>query len=329
MGKPSGLPSLIVADGSPRQSLNAVRLALAVRSSSADIAHLVGTNALVFAPFCRALRGETRIVRQIFTSYDHKDRVIRPARLLISSMFIQAYVFTMPWMGMWADEKAPRTRNFVLRPPINCDFYRPISPRMSVVPDSSHDFRILYMGPLLASRFPPLSVLGGLSRLVKRGVDAQLVVLTSPARTSSQQAARLVELANRLGLENHVVVTRVDLSEEERIDAYNSSDIVVFPFVGPEPEKLADPPFGMLEAMACGRLVLATRVLSIPEVIQDGVNGFLAVRATPDDIGSGFERALRSPHRGDIQKSARQKILDIFSYDKIREDAVRVYSSIL
>ena len=75
-------------------------------------------------------------------------------------------------------------------------------------------------------------------------------------------------LARSLGIENNLVVRRVDLTESERVEAYNSSDVVIFPFVGPVPEKLADPPFGVLEAMACERTVLGTRVLSIPEVID-------------------------------------------------------------
>jgi glycosyltransferase involved in cell wall biosynthesis len=53
-------------------------------------------------------------------------------------------------------------------------------------------------------------------------------------------------------------------------DVYNSSDIIVVPSRWQEPLGLIN-----LEAGACGKPVVATRVGGIPEIIRDGVNGFL------------------------------------------------------
>lgn len=308
---------------------NAVRLAMTVRQSSADVIHLIGTNALVFSPLCKLLSGEKRIVRHVFTSYDLGDQMIRPARLLINSFFIDAYAFTTPWVGDWSRDVKLKVRSFLLRPPINCDLYREgTRPKGEFLGSISHEYSILYMGPLLPSRFPAVSVLGALRKLIREGLDACLVVLTSAGRSSVQQVARLASLGRSLGLEKNLIVRRVDLTESERVEAYNSASVVIFPFVGPVPEKLADPPFGVLEAMACGGIVLGTRVLSIPEVVADGETGFLATKATASDIHEGLSRALRSEEGGEVGERARRKIVNLFSYPRVCEDAMKAYETL-
>jgi glycosyltransferase involved in cell wall biosynthesis len=53
-------------------------------------------------------------------------------------------------------------------------------------------------------------------------------------------------------------------------DVYNSADIIVVPSRWQEPLGLIN-----LEAGACGKPVVATRVGGIPEIVREGVNGFL------------------------------------------------------
>src|SRR5712692_832734 len=322
-------PEIFVKNGF-NHAVSAARLALAVRRSPVTLVHLIGTNALVFAPLCRAVRGKKRILRHVFTSYDRYDSVVRPARLLINSLYIDAYAFTTPWIGKWAKERSPGTRRFLLRPPIDCNFYKPTSQeRGSVVPRNSNEFSILYMGPLFGSRFPTRSVLGAIKKLTRSGVDVSIAILTSAARTTATEADRVIQLAKELNLEKQVFLKRVDLTEKERVEAYNSSDVVIFPFVGPEPERLADPPFGMLEAMACGGIVLGTEVLSVPEVIQEGITGFLSVSSTVDEIYNGLYRALTSPNKQQVRENARLRVLQDFSYERVRHDVLEAYDSLI
>ncbi len=321
----------IFVKGNPRrQAMNAVKLARAAGATEADIVHLVGTNALVFSPLYKMGGGRGRIVRHVFTSYDKKDRFIAPARWLVNNLFIDAYAFTMPWVGQWDQDVKLRTRKYLIRPPIDCDLYRPTyKPSSEFVPASTIAKTILYMGPLLDSRFPAHVCLGALKMIMERGVDARVVVLTSTGRTSPEQVPRLVAMGNSMGLEDRLIVRRVDLTESQRVEAYNSADVVVFPFVGPVPEKIADPPFGILEAMSCGRVVLATRVLSIPEVVEDGVTGILAAEATVAALYDGLRRGLNLENASEIGRRARRKILAEFSYGRVREDVLAAYGALL
>ena len=77
---------------------------------------------------------------------------------------------------------------------------------------------------------------------------------------------------------------------------------LLFPIDWPEPFGLV-----MIEAMACGTPVIAFNRGSVPEVIDDGVTGFIvedetgavaAIRRVEDTIAPGRPRALREPlHR--------------------------------
>ena len=124
-----------------------------------------------------------------------------------------------------------------------------------------------------------------------------------------------------------MMVRRVDLREDERVAAYNSADVVIFPYVGPVPERLADPPFGILEAMACGGVVLATDVMSISEILRDGVNGFVVKDSSPGEMASGIQRALTAEEA--VRRNARGRVVSDFSYPRIREALLASYSSLM
>jgi glycosyltransferase involved in cell wall biosynthesis len=220
-------------------------------------------------------------------------------------------------------------RKFLVRPPIDCELYRPSNKGDNYPANGgSHEYSLLYMGPLWPSRFPAENVLGALRLLLTKGFDVGLNVLTS-ARSSITLCQEVISSAKRLGVDKNISLERKDLSETERVQAYNAADAIIFPYVGPEPEQLADPPFGILESMACGRVVLSTRVLSVPEVVRDGSTGFLIESASIDDIQHGFVRALTAQDKKDIGVRARQRVLAYNSYSAVRRGLLEAYESLV
>jgi glycosyltransferase involved in cell wall biosynthesis/mannose-6-phosphate isomerase-like protein (cupin superfamily) len=85
-----------------------------------------------------------------------------------------------------------------------------------------------------------------------------------------------------------------------------------------------DEPFGlsMIEAMACGTPVIASRRGSVPEVIIDGRTGFIV-----DSPDQGLDAVRRA---GELDRAAiRRHVEQNFSRDKMVEDYINVYKGIL
>ena len=87
-----------------------------------------------------------------------------------------------------------------------------------------------------------------------------------------------------------------EIGEHEKSEFLGNAIALTFTIDWPEPFGLA-----MIEAMACGTPVLARPCGSVPEVVDDGVTGFIA-KSTPDLI-----KAVR-----DIQKLSRKKVRERF-----------------
>jgi len=83
-------------------------------------------------------------------------------------------------------------------------------------------------------------------------------------------------------------------------------------------------PFGLsvVEAMACGTPVIATRKGSMAEIIEDGVNGFLV--DSPDEAAEAIERAA------DLDRAAvRRSVERRFHVDRMADDYLALYRRIL
>jgi glycosyltransferase involved in cell wall biosynthesis len=104
-----------------------------------------------------------------------------------------------------------------------------------------------------------------------------------------------------------------ELSGSEKYDVLGKAAGFLFPLQWEEP-------FGMvlIEAMACGTPVLSLRRGAVPEVVLDGVTGF--VRETPDELVEAIDRLP------EIDAAAcRKHVEDNFSPDRMVDGYERVY----
>ena len=68
------------------------------------------------------------------------------------------------------------------------------------------------------------------------------------------------------------------------------------------------------EGMACGAIVLATPVGSIPDLIKDGQTGFILENNSSECVAENVIRALEHPNLDEIVKDARKLIEEEYSY---------------
>jgi glycosyltransferase involved in cell wall biosynthesis len=82
------------------------------------------------------------------------------------------------------------------------------------------------------------------------------------------------------------------------------------------PSKSEGLPNTILESMACGTPVLSTSVGAIPDIVKDGLTGFIIEALTPESIAEGILRSIRCKTIFDIINNADMVIKNEFDYEK-------------
>ena len=128
-------------------------------------------------------------------------------------------------------------------------------------------------------------IISVLPRLVARVPELVYVI----AGTGADQP-RLAARVSELGLCNHVRFTGY-VAEEEKADLYRLADVFALPSKG---EGFG---FVLLEAMACGVPVIASKVDGGREAVLEGRLGRIVDPDDPDELAEAILEALSSPHR--------------------------------
>jgi glycosyltransferase involved in cell wall biosynthesis len=152
---------------------------------------------------------------------------------------------------------------------------------------------------------------------------------------------RAIEIAKRIGMEIKIAakVDAVDrayfedriapllkgplveyvgeIADGEKDEFLGNAYALLFPIDWPEPFGLV-----MIEAMACGTPVIAYRHGAIPEVIEDGVTGFIV---------DGLEDAIRAAERISTlsRKHCRRVFEQRFSASRMAEDYLTIYQRLI
>jgi glycosyltransferase involved in cell wall biosynthesis len=115
--------------------------------------------------------------------------------------------------------------------------------------------------------------------------------------------------AQRLGLADRIVFEGY-VADVEKIWALNHVLVM--------PSRIEGLPLALIEAMLCGRPVVATDVAGA-EVIEDGVTGFLAEAAAVGCVGKALERFWdRKGEAREIGATAAKRIRDLVPPDPVR-----------
>jgi len=157
---------------------------------------------------------------------------------------------------------------------------------------------------------------------VARATDASLIIgggSKKPKRHEREVKQTLVDLVDSLAISDRVSFTgHVD---DALLDTYYRQASV---FVLPSKYE----PFGMtvLEAMACGTAVVATKLGGLREVLTDGVDSLLVDPSDPEELGGAITRILTDPAlAGRLSQAGRQLIEERFSWQSIARQHVSFY----
>ena len=88
-------------------------------------------------------------------------------------------------------------------------------------------------------------------------------------------------------------------------------------------------PNAVLEAMACGKTVIATPVGGVTDVIEDGVNGMLVQVNAAGELAEKIVEALNQPEkREQLGRSAREAVLRRYALENELQANLKVYESL-
>jgi L-malate glycosyltransferase len=186
---------------------------------------------------------------------------------------------------------------------VNCDVFEPADGACRRSEFARDDQKVL----VHLSNFRPVKRLPDVIEIfarVHRQVPVKLLLIgDGPDRARAEWMAR----------ERNLTGDVIFLGKQNQVqDLLNCADVMLLP------SELESFGLAALEAMACGVPAVCSRVGGVPEVIRDGVEGYLV---EPGDVGTMAERVLRiltePGRREEMGRAARRRASDKFCSTKI------------
>ena len=159
-------------------------------------------------------------------------------------------------------------------------------------------------------------VLVAFKRLRDDGVDAVLCMVgDGPDR------AQLEQRAHELGVVRNTLFLGY---QEDVAQFYAAFDALVLP------SSNEGTPVSAIEALAAGRPVVATRVGGVPDVVEEGQDGFLVEPGDTDDLAKRLGQLARDPElRKRMGRAGRDRVLPRYAVERLVDDVDRLYRSLL
>ncbi|MGH9148539.1 MAG: glycosyltransferase family 4 protein [Vicinamibacterales bacterium] len=84
----------------------------------------------------------------------------------------------------------------------------------------------------------------------------------------------------------------------------------------------------LLEGMACGLPAICTNVASLPEVVEDGVTGFVVPPNDPETLGSRLSWLRDHPEEARAMgRAARERVLEHFTWSRVVQRCLDAYAT--
>ncbi|MBU2063976.1 MAG: glycosyltransferase family 4 protein [Candidatus Omnitrophica bacterium] len=139
--------------------------------------------------------------------------------------------------------------------------------------------------------------------------------------TQQKDIAYLVKLIKHFKLENNVLIDTYSL--EEMKEMYAATRVVIYPSTANEPFGLA-----MLEAMAMSKPIIVTDMGGMPEIIKDGINGFVIKQRDFEALGHRIIRLLDDEALSSrLGTTGRQILESHYTKEKMAQATLQVYEA--
>lgn len=181
---------------------------------------------------------------------------------------------------------------------------------------SSKNVNVLFLGGTDAKRKGVYDILKSIPLVINNYPEVKFILI------SKNEIKNIKAICKDLGIEKNVQVLD-QIEDENKISLLHAVDIYILPSYS---EGL---PISILEAMASGLPIISTTVGSIPEVITNGVNGFLI---EPGDYKALAERIseliIDNSLRDKMRLNNEAKVKNNYDLSILVRDLNRLYSQV-
>jgi len=316
---PAGVPVVALADARRSGKWNALRMASLFRAYRPDVVHTRNWTC-IDAIIGARLAGVPVVIHgehgRGASDPDGTNKFQRRVRRLLNPL-VTEFVTVSRDLAQWlaADVGIPSAKVTHIYNGVDTDTFSPGDRHEARKALGLPEARIV-IGTV--GRLDPVKDHRGLieafGRLAQRHDARLLIVGDGPCRAELEQLIIELALSSRV----HLLGERDDIPQVLR-----ALDIFTLPSLG---EGISN---AILEAMATGLPVVATRVGGNPELVQDGVTGFLVARRSADALAAALlryvEDSLLVRRHGD---AGRMRVLDTFSLSRMFAAYGDLYSRI-
>ena len=156
-----------------------------------------------------------------------------------------------------------------------------------------------------------------MKKIHEKAPDTRLIIVGDGGEREKLEA-----LTTQMGIQNSVqFVGRVP--HKNVLNFMQRADIFVLPSLS---EGL---PNVIIEAMACGLPIVASRVGGIPDIIKDGVNGYVVDPGRPDQIANKILMLLNNNELVKQISNNNRRMVEIFEWRNIINKLEEIYNSAL
>jgi len=180
---------------------------------------------------------------------------------------------------------------------------------------SNKEFNILSVGRLYA-RKGLFTLIKSVSIVAKKYRNVKLII---SGKGQSNEMKKLVDYAEKLGIRSNILFTGY-FPDAKLPKLYQAADIFAFSTFY---ENL---PFAVLEALSSRLPVVTTNVGGIPEMIEDGKNGFLVPPANSAALSDRIIYLIENPAAAsEMANQARETVENRFDWRLIVKKVLKVY----
>lgn len=163
-----------------------------------------------------------------------------------------------------------------------------------------------YIG-LITERKGLVYLIKAMALIKKKNENIKLILIGGYKNEEYEYYLKIKKLIEDLSLKEDVYFTGTISNIYTMRDAINSLDVIVLPSLEERCSR------SLLESLACGKAVVATRVGGTPEIIDDGVNGILINPMNEMQIAEAVLRLLSDDElRQKMGINGRKKVEEFF-----------------